>query len=410
MKYNSKNNQIKSVVLTLVFMLFIFQDILSKLIGFFYYYDEFISLSILILWTIKFLLNKERLKFDLKIFLVILLIITGLLSNIFIGMQTNIVAILSDIVSFFRVILTLYLGYKLFDKYTFDESTSILSLVSKIYIIFAFVLLIGVYLFDFQMYDNIRFGLKAYRFIALNAGTLGYTTMALLLFIVYDSRHRSMKNDYIYILLVLIINVSTTKGPQILFSIVFIFIYLTLKFVKKIKWYHYIIILIAGVVVGQYQIERYFLNENEARYILLDTSLKISSDFFPIGTGFASFGSEMSHRYYSTVYYHYGISNVWGLSIDNGDFINDNYWPKVVGQFGIIGFLIVIYITFDIYKKLNNYRSNSTILNALLISIFVTYMIGSLGSSYLTSNIGVFTFLIYSYILRGDSSSEENIN
>jgi hypothetical protein len=72
-----------------------------------------------------------------------------------------------------------------------------------------------------------------------------------------------------------------------------------------------------------------------ARSALYYSSYLIATDHFPLGTGFATFGSFASALYYSDVYLHYGLQNVYGLSSRYPIFITDTFWPMVLGQGGI---------------------------------------------------------------------------
>jgi O-antigen ligase len=70
----------------------------------------------------------------------------------------------------------------------------------------------------------------------------------------------------------------------------------------------------------------------------------IARDYFPLGTGLASFGSHASRIYYSSVYFEYGLSNVWGLSPQFSGFITDTFWPMVVGEGGVVS--LISYVCF----------------------------------------------------------------
>ena len=80
-----------------------------------------------------------------------------------------------------------------------------------------------------------------------------------------------------------------------------------------------------------------------ARAMLYVTSFEIFKDFFPFGSGFASFASHSSGVYYSPLYAKYGIENVKGISKNNYSYIADTYYP-CLAQFGIIG--VFLYILF----------------------------------------------------------------
>jgi cytochrome c biogenesis factor len=71
---------------------------------------------------------------------------------------------------------------------------------------------------------------------------------------------------------------------------------------------------------------------------MLNASFRIAADHFPLGTGGGTFGSVASYQYgYSQVYYDYGIYLLWGGSPDFYAFLQDVYWPKVIGEGGVLG-------------------------------------------------------------------------
>jgi len=74
-----------------------------------------------------------------------------------------------------------------------------------------------------------------------------------------------------------------------------------------------------------------------ARNAMYLTSLQIAMDYFPLGAGFGLFGGYASQLFYSSVYYDYGLSGVWGLSPQFNRFMLDAFWPHVLGQFGFFG-------------------------------------------------------------------------
>ena len=74
-----------------------------------------------------------------------------------------------------------------------------------------------------------------------------------------------------------------------------------------------------------------------ARLALLETSVKIAVDRFPLGAGLGRFGSWMSRTHYSDVYAEYGLDRVFGLSPQNPQFITDTTWPQILGETGVVG-------------------------------------------------------------------------
>ena len=118
------------------------------------------------------------------------------------------------------------------------------------------------------------------------------------------------------------------------------------------------LLAIAALVlaVSWHKIEYYFLVGNSgtfdptvvqsfARPVLYATGFLILLDFFPFGSGLGSFATYASEKYYSGVYYYYGIDKVWGLSPSYSNFICDAYIPSLA-QFGVVG--LILFICFSI--------------------------------------------------------------
>jgi hypothetical protein len=74
-----------------------------------------------------------------------------------------------------------------------------------------------------------------------------------------------------------------------------------------------------------------------ARNVMLKTSFVIGFDNFPLGAGFGRFGGWIAALYYSPVYYEYGLNNVYGLSELQPSFLQDVFWPHVIGELGFVG-------------------------------------------------------------------------
>lgn len=131
------------------------------------------------------------------------------------------------------------------------------------------------------------------------------------------------------------------------------------------------------------QIGYYFNNirDETARSVLLRTSFKIAEDFQPFGTGFGTFASAMSAEPYSRVYYMYHIQNVWGLSKNYPIFISDSFWPMILGQSGYLGLLIYILILGMLVWLVFDTRKHNMWVYASGLTILVYLGISSVGES-----------------------------
>ena len=170
--------------------------------------------------------------------------------------------------------------------------------------------------------------------------------------------------------------------------------------------------LVAIVIVAWQKISLYFYqalsdssNIDEdmvARFVLYRTSPEIIRDYFPFGSGFASFATHSSGEYYSDIYMKYGIDNVWGISKGYTSFVSDTYYPSLA-QFGVIG--IILFVLFWLYiisKSINLYKKSAFTMSQQIITIFL--IIGFLaiesttGSTFIAQG-GLFTMMMLGMIL-----------
>ena len=94
----------------------------------------------------------------------------------------------------------------------------------------------------------------------------------------------------------------------------------------------------------------YFTRGETPRSMLMKTGVQIAKDYFPLGTGFGTYASGINRSFYSPLFYKYRLFTVWGLSEDKDDFINDTFWPHVVAEVGVFGFLLYLAILFSLIR------------------------------------------------------------
>ena len=143
------------------------------------------------------------------------------------------------------------------------------------------------------------------------------------------------------------------------------------------------------------------LNDSFARPLLYITGGQILLDYFPFGSGLASFASFASATNYSTLYYEYGIDKVWGLSPAYSEFICDAYYPTLC-QFGIVGVGIFIYFWRWIVLRMNQldlqlqerFRNSFVVCFGLLAFIFIE----SIGSTFFIQATGAQAMMLLGLI------------
>lgn len=355
----------------------------------------------------KKFLSKDNIK---VVILILLIIILGIISN-FIFKYQKITYVLMDIVLFLKFFFAVGLSTYLFNGELIEKYNNKIKFHVQFIIIILFFSTILNYLFYLWPNSNIRFGIMP------NQIFFGHPTKlsAVLFFLLtlYNIVKKG-KFDLFYILISIMI-FTTLRMKAILALIVSLFvIYYVGKKQNKINFKKLTIVGILICLLGFNSFEYYFMSDGFARAELLKSSFKIAKDYFPLGTGFGTFGSWASGVSYSPVYYQYGLNKVWGISPYNYLAIADSFWPTVLGQFGYLGltlYLIVILKMFGNIQKeyCNNYKY---IYSSKLIA-FVYLIISSTSESaffnQLAVPLGIIIGLNFNKIYKESEKNGANI-
>ncbi|GHT31772.1 hypothetical protein AGMMS49574_14110 [Bacteroidia bacterium] len=178
-----------------------------------------------------------------------------------------------------------------------------------------------------------------------------------------------------------------------------------------------LVLVAVTLFVAKDKIEMYFVQgftqdvemDYVARFALYGTSFSIFADYFPFGSGFASFATHASGVYYSDIYALYGIDSVWGLSKSYTSFITDTYYPSLA-QFGVVG--VVLFMLFWVYvviKGMSIHAGQSLLYFSLALIIVCYFLIENIADSTFTGNRGLFMMLLLGYILSNLSHEKEEL-
>lgn len=123
--------------------------------------------------------------------------------------------------------------------------------------------------------------------------------------------------------------------------------------------------------------------------------------------GFATFGTATSGKYYSKAYSVYGLSNRWGFTKDNYSYIGDGGWASIIGQFGYLGTLVIIFMLYNMIKSVNKRKKK----NVPYICLFAYAIIASTNEVFFSSAYSILFSIIFAILLKYDyNKNEEEIN
>ena len=397
----------RTLFISTIFFLLIFQNGFESISDSFSYIDEAIALIGVVFIIISVDRRRKALK-NRKLLKVILLILvfffSGLAGNILFSYQP-ILPVLIDAFTNIKFFLCIALGYLLFKENIRDDLTLKMQLFAKsATVFFASLSIIDV---AFNVFPSqYRYGIKSlvmfYSHPTYFAGALCSIILVLVCF--YN------KSCYKYIVTDLMMMALTLRSKAIAAAGVIAFItWYVLKKKKKLsKWQ----IGIAGIVaVGTVweQISFYYieLRGRSARSVLTLTSFKIIRDYFPIGTGFATFGSNMAKLFYSPVYVKYGFLMINEVSANNqSTYLNDTFWPIIFGQTGAIGSIAYIIIIGYLFANIWNLKFRDKNSFCASLCAFLYLLISSTAEPAFNNSISIMLAMIIGISFR---KSEEKL-
>lgn len=361
----------------LLFYLLVFQDALTKAVPFVRYVDEAVAiLGIVVIASRSLKKGKLRLTKGTAwmTLLCVLFVAVGLLSNVIYRYQPWPV-IMEDVLINIKFFLAIIAGFVLFDGFGMEALADRFSRYARV----AAALLFGLFVIDalFGVYPDAsyRYGIRVFKLFYRHSTYLAAAAVFLIAVLTMFPR----KGNGWFIAMGLILLVFTLRSKAIVAAACYVFIYiLTIAWKKKLNFWYFALIGCMAIALAWEQIFYYFieLEGAGARSVLTQTSLRIMGDYFPIGTGFGTFASNVAGEHYSPVYALYGINNIWGMSEENPLFISDTFWPIIFGQTGLlgtaffVGILAILAVQIFKLRRINRYvyAAGIFVLGYLLIS------------------------------------------
>lgn len=159
--------------------------------------------------------------------------------------------------------------------------------------------------------------------------------------------------DKLIALMIFLPGLFSIKSKYIVIFVFFIYIYFMLN--EKISFrLKYIIIGIGIIAISLFfvwaKFKGYFIDyeeEEHARTAIYLVMPRVLIDYFPLGSGFGTYGTEAAARYYSPLYTDYGLCYVYGLRPEDyrsgHGYFCDTFYP-ILAEFGFAG--IILYCWF----------------------------------------------------------------
>lgn len=147
------------------------------------------------------------------------------------------------------------------------------------------------------------------------------------------------------------------------------------------------------------------IDEGAARTYMYLTSIKVFEDYFPLGPGFGTFGTDSAAKYYSPLNYHYYLNNIWGLNPDDDtagtSFYSDTFYP-LLAQFGVVG--LVLFFLFLKRRWVEGRNLGNDNMYKLFVFIFVYVLIQCIAENTFTGANGLPILLMLGFVLSNRKS------
>ncbi len=328
----------------------------------------------------------------------------GFCGNYIFGVQSSLFAIAIDWCSCMKAPVAFLAVYDLLQRDEAYQISYTLAFLARL-LIFASAIFGTVSLFvNIGMSGEVRFGLASFSFIFGQQHSLAIILICSLLIIAITAKDKNAL--LLYFALVAYSMVLTTKGPSLIWVAVAAFFVFRGSERFQFKMRHIVPLVIVAVALGGYQITNYLMDNTSPRYLLISNSIVTANAYLPTGAGFATYGSDMAAKFYSPLYVLYGFVNYWGMAPASTMFLNDNFWPMVIGQFGYVGLVLFVLLFVGMFRMTQD-GSRPRYIREFAVANWIYIGIHSLGSASITSSVGVLLLVVLAIAARTNWDASE---
>lgn len=392
--------------LNILFIILVFQQALiinSKgiLNYFFSYFHDFLAIFLLLKFLVYLIKGKKILKYEFVILISFLFfLIIGVISNLHSNIQPLIYA-LSDIFICGRFIIA-YFGVvaicrnKVRKTFLYDHFNN----TCKISSVILFILTVHEYIFT-PFFIQVDFRYFAYSNILFFPHPTYLAAACIILISVLVVSINYDKHNIYYIILLCIVSILTFRIKAIGFIVVlFLLYFMIIVHNFKFKFIFYGLPLVSVAYMGINQLQAYFFTGNfSPRLIMLKDSIKLAIGSFPLGIGFATFGSHISVIHYSSIYYKLGYDVLDGMGPLTAAYLNDSFWPIVIAQTGFLGLISFIILLIYLIKIIFTIKDKNRYRYIGLLSIISYMLLASTAETSFFNPVALIYFMIFAAII-----------
>ncbi len=392
-----------------IFLVILFMPIILYFrIGIYDYCDELLAVISLIYLVLQFIEKKLDKNESQILYILLVIVLLGLVSTIVNRIVTTTFVVMVDMLEFIKTVVVFLAVRKFCSEYVSSDVCKRLTFVAKLIIIIAFVCAVISQVVDIGMTSGTEYGIKSFGFITKNGIQTYWLLTGCLMLLIGANKKENTGNLYIVMYLITtFLTTSVLVWCGDVFLLFFLFYY---KRREQLKIRTIVFIALIVFSLSFYEIQKYLFNTDAPRSVLLIYGIKTAMNYFPLGAGFATYGSEMAARYYSPLYFIYGFNNRYGLSNTGyGGILNDNYIAMVVAQFGWIGLLLFGWLFYKMFLMIDVKKLLSG-LKPVMMAVFFVIVTSMLISASSKTYIGTWIYVILGMCSNIQYTNTEDIS
>lgn len=242
-----------------------------------------------------------------------------------------------------------------------------------------------------------------YSHVTYLTGALVFLTVLLLFF------YRKGNGYFIVANSVVILLTMRSKGYGFVAVVFFIWTFIIKNKSFTLKLRHLLMAFSLLLCLAWPKIYLYYvqLSESSARAVMTLTSFKIMKDYFPIGVGFGTYGSNAAAVNYSPVYVKYGFLNYYELggNPERTGFFSDTFWPIIFGQTGFLGAVAYLILIGAIFKESLKVRHSNRNVYASVLAAIAYLLISSTSEPAFHNSVAIPLTIVLGYAIKMNASS-----
>ncbi len=401
-----KNNlkfQNSSILLSIIFIFYTMGIILKKI---FLFQDGLLDIGILTLLLFFLLLKPKKMikgikqLFKKKLFLLFLLLTLYYISLSFISHNTFKLIFL-EYLSVFKWLIYFFIGYIF--AHSYNSNFEAFPKKNDLLLFSLFLLIYSILFYNWSGIGGINtlFGFYHNSYSSIFSLRSVFALFGFIVFIYGINSFNTKRKSSLFLIFssLVFLFMSGNRKMLIAYFLVLLFMKFKSKYKKILKFLRillslFIILLITQLSIFQKSKEEYSSNK-QPRIFTYIKSFEIASDYFPFGSGPATFASKGSMVNYSPIYKKYNMDKKWGFGKnDKVHFYNDTYWAQIIGQYGVIGLILVLMIYLEIANQFKYSNSKINYKVVLLILLFLSLVTPAL------QRIEISLFIFFSLGIR----------